>query len=139
MNKIIGILCLLIVFACNTKKAQKAETTTDISGRWELQSIKLTPQDEIIIPTKEYWIEMKDGQFNFNKETNTCRGQLELLKNNRIAIKSPFACTKMCCDKDISDQLTYGDVTNYTIKKNKLTLIAPDRKFELIKTERPTK
>lgn len=154
MNKIIGILGLVTFVLCGTfctsKKVIKLNSEVDVSpvlGKWELQAIKLSPQDEIIIPTKAYWVNFsmdtyeayQEEIFAFKKEANTCRSQFKLLKNKKIEIKAPFACTKMCCDRDISDQLTYGDVTNYSIQNNKLTLIAPNRKFEFIKTEKTNK
>lgn len=102
-------------------------------GKWTLKSIKYYPQDEIVIPQKDYWVEFTDTKINFNKEVNTCLTNYQLLGRDRLQIEAAVGCTKKCCDKDISDKLTYAQATSYTISDKKMTLKTPDRVFEFTK------
>lgn len=134
MQKLIPLLSMVMLLSCSPSTSQKTTTdTTSFRGKWMLTAIKFYPQDEIIIPTKDYWIDVSETNFVFKKEANTCHTTWESLDRAGIKINPQIACTKMCCDGDISDKLTYEKVNQYELKKDKLVLTAPDRKFEFTK------
>ncbi len=112
----------------NHKEAKKA-----LNGKWMLQAIKFYPQTEIIEPKKEYWIEFDDKKFYFNKEVNDCHSFFRLSEAG-LEISSQIACTKKCCDKDISDELDYQNVKTFKLYTDKLVLETDKKKFEFVKS-----
>jgi len=138
------IVTLFLIFACGIKtpstpvdKIPPANTLEDamklLSGKWKLSAIKFFPQDEIIIPSKDYFVEFIDTKFHFNKEVNRCQTKFKISLPDKIQIEAEAGCTKMCCDKDISDELMYQEASTFMVEGNKLTLKGEGRKFEFIK------
>ena len=124
------LIGLFLVVSCTRKKAKRISSDT-LYCKWELTAIKFYPRDEIIIPTKDYWVEFgEEGRLSFKKEANTCHTKYETSGRDKLTINNQIACTKMCCDGDISDKLNYQDVTEYEIKGDQLILTTKDRKFE---------
>jgi len=142
------VLCLFIsIYSCTPKTpvSESAnstpptpENTTEninadiakLQGKWLLKAIKFYPQDEIIVPTKDYFLEFAERKINFNMEVNDCFTKYKILSPSKILIVDTMGCTKKCCDKDISDKLQYNTVNTYMLKNDKLTLQSDNKKFE---------
>jgi len=148
MKYFTALLFLFMMISCGVKtsstsstdKIPPADTMEDmmnlLSGKWKLSAIKFFPQDEIIVPQKDYFVEFIDTRFHFNKEVNKCQAKYKISLPDNIQIAAEAGCTKMCCDKDISDELMYQNVSTFSVERNKLTLKGEGRKFEFTKTEK---
>lgn len=131
MKKLIFILVLAGNFSVS---AQLADST--ILGEWGLFKIIDNLTGEEITPPKkkndfDYSIIFtSDSLVKFNLEVNKCSNNFIISERNKIKFLYYAECTKICCDKEFSQQLLYEDCTSYYIKENQtLLLVSEDKVF----------
>jgi hypothetical protein len=131
MKKLLFILVLAGNFSVS---AQLADST--ILGEWGLFKIIDNLTGEEIIPPKkkndfDYSIIFtSDSLVKFNLEVNKCSNNFIITERNKIKFLYYAECTKICCDKEFSQQLIYEDCTSYYIKENQtLLLVSEDKVF----------
>lgn len=125
----------LLLFICLTSRMSAAQFTDSLLfGNWELHKIidNLTG-DELTPPKKkaDFAFQLsfyEDGRAKFNLEINKCGNTYTLPAKNQIKFLYYAECTKICCDKEFSELLTYEDCTSYYIKNaDVLVLVSEDR------------
>lgn len=131
MKKLLFILVLAGNFSVS---AQLADST--ILGEWGLFKIIDNLTGEEITPPKkkndfDYSIIFtSDSLVKFNLEVNKCSNNFIISERNKIKFLYYAECTKICCDKEFSQQLLYEDYTSYYIKENQtLLLVSEDKVF----------
>ncbi len=100
-----------------------------LTGQWKLTAIKYFPQDEIVMPKKDYWVEFSQDKINYKLEVNTCFMGYKITGLGELKT-GQAGCTKMCCDKDISEKLRYSAVQTYEFKGDRLILSTDKEHFE---------
>lgn len=90
---------------------------------------------EIIYPEKSYFISFQNGAFNYSLEKNKCYGKYSPLKGG-VNIYDTGGCTKICCDGDISDKLSYRGKFEAKMTGGKLILKSEKRIYEFVRADK---
>lgn len=133
IKKLIFSLCFL---AIGHAFSQKDSLSLDslLQDRWELFKIIDNMTGAEILPSHKsqsdfvYYIEFFKGNLRYNTEMNTCTNVYEISGKNEINFEFYDSCTKICCDEEFSEYLSFEDCNRFFIKSvNVLVLISEDR------------
>jgi hypothetical protein len=131
--KRLGFTTIFLLLFCNGY-AQGADTL--LEGHWELFQIIDNMTGDNIKPTHKssekfsYWIDFNGDLVKYNLEVNKCENEIIVGKDRSIEFKFFADCSKICCDENFSELLTYTECTKYYIKKGQtLIMVSEDRIF----------
>ena len=126
LNKLKILFALFFIIESSILFSQ----TNDLENtKWELTKLVLKENNQIIIPTKYYFISFGNNRYQYSLEKNKCGGEYELLEKNKIVFGSS-GCTRVCCDGDISDHISYSGVFNFRKTGSSLILFNDKRYYE---------
>lgn len=119
------ILIVLLLTGMTIWSCKKDNSNTSItSNSWEV--FKLSKQGETtysLVPNRYILKFINDTTYTLNLDVNTCQGTYKITTDKDIEI-NPMACTKVCCDSAIAEDLqhTLPEMTEYYVKNKELIL-----------------
>jgi hypothetical protein len=136
MNNTKTILKVLLTLILSFEASNLLSQTNHLKyTKWKLKKVEIIETNQKIIPIKHYYISFEKDRYQYNLEKNTCGGKYSFINKDKINFGSP-GCTRVCCDGDISDFITYSGECKFQIENNILTLFYDRKiyKFEKILT-----
>ena len=123
LTKTVTIVNIILIFGSLSIFPQ---TNTLNNSKWKLNKIEDKVTGDVYLSQAYYFIGFNNGTLSYSLQRNNCGGTYEVIDSNKIEIKTG-PCTKICCDRDLSDLINYAGVVEVKVVKDRLILITGNR------------